>query len=226
MAGDDESKPITPNTWAGQRLRLDYAWKWFDFHAEQRTKMFNYMLLGLGIFSTGLVTAIEKRLLPEALALSVAAVVITAAFWRMDHRNRWLYRLAQDVLVECEDTFLFGSVSPGIASRMDKEDGKLPKGFERWLEELKVGRHRVFMPLVIFVFGLLFLGAGIRVGYMMLHRDESPTDKTIVCCDAARCCQQGRSEKPTGSTSGQTSQPIPGQRVMAVSGNDNAKCRR
>src|SRR5580704_15273762 len=100
MAGDDNPKPVAPDPSGVQQLRLDYAWKWFDFHAEQRTKMFNYMLLGLGIFATALVTAIEKRLLPEALALSVAAVAITSAFLLIDRRNRALYLLAQDVLAD------------------------------------------------------------------------------------------------------------------------------
>ena len=42
--------------------RLDYAWKWFNFHAEQRTKMFNYMLVGLGILATAIATMVQKGL--------------------------------------------------------------------------------------------------------------------------------------------------------------------
>jgi hypothetical protein len=31
------------------KLQFDYAWKWFSFHADQRVKMFNFMLVVFGI---------------------------------------------------------------------------------------------------------------------------------------------------------------------------------
>lgn len=59
-----------------QKLRFDYAWKWFNFHAEQRTKMFNFMLIGLGIFASAIVAAIDKKLPLVAMVLSIAGVVV------------------------------------------------------------------------------------------------------------------------------------------------------
>lgn len=27
-----------------EKMRFDYAWKWFNYHADQRMKMFNFIL--------------------------------------------------------------------------------------------------------------------------------------------------------------------------------------
>jgi len=97
--------PITPT--GLELMRFDYAWKWFNFHAEQRTKMFNYMLIGMGIFATALVTAIDKRLSLVATVLSSAAAVVALVFCLIDRRNRELYIAAMDVLIDMEKTVLF-----------------------------------------------------------------------------------------------------------------------
>src|SRR5437879_3187422 len=94
-------KPQRPNSPTdSQTLRLDYPWKWFSFHAEQRTKMCNFMLIGLGILATALVGLIEKKLLLEAGLISSAAFVVALVFCRLDFRNRTLYKVARDVLID------------------------------------------------------------------------------------------------------------------------------
>lgn len=116
-------------------MRFDYAWKWFEFHAEQRTKMFNFMLIGMGIFATAFVTAVEKKLELEAAVLSSAAVVIALVFCLIDHRNRQLYIVAMDVLIDMEKGVVFSGRENnmfldhrnrekrwGVSSRMAWED--------------------------------------------------------------------------------------------------------
>ena len=129
------------------QMRFDYAWKWFDFHAEQRTKMFNYMLIGMGIFATAFVTAVDKKLELEAALLSSVAVIVALVFCFIDHRNRQLYLVAMDVLIDIErnlafagrpgNTFLDHLNKPkryGISSRVAWEDmskaeqGRLDEG--------------------------------------------------------------------------------------------------
>ena len=72
--------PLSKEPTELQKLRFDYAWKWFNFHAEQRTKMFNFMLVGLGILATALVGAIEKKLLLEAAVVGTAATMVALVF--------------------------------------------------------------------------------------------------------------------------------------------------
>jgi hypothetical protein len=76
------------------KLRFDYAWKWFSFHAEQRTKMFNFMLVGLGALATVVVTAINDHLVLVARFACGLGFVIALVFWRLDGRNRTLYDYA------------------------------------------------------------------------------------------------------------------------------------
>jgi hypothetical protein len=152
MAGE-ESGALTPTSSAGQRARVDYAWNWFNFHAEQRTKMFNYMLLGLGILATAVATTLQKGQALETIVLSGAAVLICVAFYQMDWRNRYLYKLGQDVLREIESSQLFESQETGITKELKKQDDR--GRAHGWAE----GQHRYWMPTVTGIFALLFLAA-------------------------------------------------------------------
>jgi hypothetical protein len=41
------------------KLRLDYAWKWFDLHAKQRMTLFNYFLIIAGIFANAIIISVK-----------------------------------------------------------------------------------------------------------------------------------------------------------------------
>ena len=53
--------------------RLDLAWKWFDFHAKQRTTIFNFFLIITGIILNAYVLAIKEDLKQIAIALYPAS---------------------------------------------------------------------------------------------------------------------------------------------------------
>lgn len=159
------------------KLRFDYAWKWFSFHADQRTKMFNFMLIGLGVFATGVVSAIDKHWRLEAAVLAVAASMIAYGFRLLDRRNKQLYEVALRVLIDLERGKLFPN-GPGIASGPEHNRKDL-------LSEIREGRHRYLMPLVTWIFVLLFAAGAMwsltewwRVG----NRDDRATA-------SAGCCQ-------------------------------------
>jgi hypothetical protein len=42
-------------------VQLDYAWKWFSYHADQRMKLFNFMLVVFGVLSTAIIAAISNH---------------------------------------------------------------------------------------------------------------------------------------------------------------------
>lgn len=175
--------PATPTEL--QKLRFDYAWKWFNFHAEQRTKMFNFMLLGMGIFATALVTAIDKKLALEAAMLSTAAVVVAIVFVLIDRRNKQLYSVAMDVLIDAEKTVVFGenvtfrlddndasetAKTFGISRRIAIEDGKPPETLEQLRQGVLKGQHRYLMPFIAWGFALLFGLAAMRAWLVYLER--------------------------------------------------------
>lgn len=147
------SEPTSPTPL--DQMRFEYAWKWFDFHAEQRTKMFNYMLIGMGIFATAYVTAVDKKLELEAALLSSVAVIVAVVFCFIDYRNRQLYLVAMDVLIDIErnvafadrqdNTFLDHGNKPkryGISSRVAWEDMSGPEQ-----QRLDEGKPAIEAPL-------------------------------------------------------------------------------
>jgi hypothetical protein len=42
-----------------QKMRADYAWKWFDLHAKQRMTLFNYFLIIAGIFANAILLSFK-----------------------------------------------------------------------------------------------------------------------------------------------------------------------
>src|ERR1700691_3702810 len=80
------------------KLQFDYAWKWFSFHADQRTKVFNFMLVVLGIFLAGIITGLNKELshLGAAILCFIAAG-LAVIFARLDRRNRDLVWLGEEI---------------------------------------------------------------------------------------------------------------------------------
>jgi hypothetical protein len=151
-------------------MRFDYAWKWFDFHAEQRTKMFNFMLVGLGVLATPIVSALKDCSLVEALGMSIGAVLLAIAFWRLDARNRNLYLVALDVLIDAEKKTIFGNGVKfldrdgeekdfGIARRLSLEEQALEETLSQGhftRRKIADGQHRYLMPFVAWVFIALF----------------------------------------------------------------------
>jgi len=85
------------------KLQFDYAWKWFCFHADQRIKMFNYMLIVFGIIVAGIVNASRNGTHASAIAfLCIVAGVMSLIFILLDRRNRDLVWLGEDVLMDLE----------------------------------------------------------------------------------------------------------------------------
>jgi hypothetical protein len=117
------------------KLQFDYAWKWFSYHADQRVKMFNFMLIVLGIFATAIVSAVGNKELPIGFAavLCFVAAALALIFPLLDRRNRDLVWLGEELLTHLEKTVIFGEgitikdrrgrdVRFGILSRQSFED--------------------------------------------------------------------------------------------------------
>jgi hypothetical protein len=157
-----------------QKLEFDYAWKWFNFHADQRIKMFNFMLIVFGIFATAIVTALDKPRLSREITvgLCVIAGVLALIFSRLDRRNRDLLWLGEDVLVELERKGIFGEdneidgrriktngreedrkVRFGILWRQKAEERENPTGD---IGSAIRGKHRLWLPWISYLFAVLF----------------------------------------------------------------------
>jgi HAD superfamily hydrolase (TIGR01549 family) len=149
------------------KLRFDYAWKFFSFHATQRTQMFNFMLLLVGILAASLTSTIDKGLVEPAMAVCVIGIIVASIFLKLDRRNRDLVRAAENVLtfLELNDIFTPKQLytppdapeqSLGIFSRRTEVEAKDGKGF---FARLWRGEHRILLPLFAGIVAVLFAAA-------------------------------------------------------------------
>jgi phosphoglycolate phosphatase-like HAD superfamily hydrolase len=146
----------------------DYAWNWFNYHANQRVEMFNYMFVGLGLFATAIAATLDKHLPDLVLAtLCFLAGIVAFIFFLIDGRNGHLVELAEDVLTEIERTSMFGrgntitsrsgeTIPYGILWRQHLQDQE-HVGF--WRSALQ-GRHRIWLRAIAIILGVLFLVSG------------------------------------------------------------------
>jgi hypothetical protein len=154
------------------KIQFDYAWKWFAFHADQRIKMFNFMLLVFGVFAAGVVNALDKRLPTSAIAsLCFVAAGLAEIFVKLDRRNRDLVRRGEDVLKHLEREVIFGEpptirregaqVDFGILTReASSAIGGRMKNV--WLS-VWLGKHRLWLPMIGHLIAVLFLAAGFLI---------------------------------------------------------------
>lgn len=108
------------------RTQFEYAWNWFEFHAEQRTKMFNFMLLAIGIFATGIIGNVDKHPIISAVLCFLAAG-IAMLFSRLDYRNQELVWYGEDVLIHLEKEKIFSSPA-SIQNPRRQEPQSIPFG--------------------------------------------------------------------------------------------------
>ena len=71
-------------------LRLEYAWKWFSYHAQQRLTAFHYFLIVVALLTTGYITACGKQLESIQIVICSLGVLISVAFLALDIRNEEL----------------------------------------------------------------------------------------------------------------------------------------
>lgn len=153
------------------KMQFDYAWKWFAYHADQRTKMFNYMLVAMGIFATATVSSLDKGLPYVALTLCAVSTAFALSFSRLDKRNEELVRLGEEVLAHLERNSIFGEeqkiedrqgeqIDFGILWRQKLiEDGFDQSGFKDALR----GKHRFWLRTLSYILATIFTAAGIWI---------------------------------------------------------------
>ena len=114
-----------------------YAWDWFEYHAGQRTSMFNYGIAAAAILAAGYGSSIEKE--PEvSVAIGVVGIIVSLSFLRVDARNRFLVDRGEAMLRAVEAT-LMPQVAVGTKefakpvgiltaiTKLDKDDGAFKK---------------------------------------------------------------------------------------------------
>jgi hypothetical protein len=87
--------------------RFEYAWRYFDFHAKQRTTMFNFFVLFSGLFLNACFLLLQQRHYLLLLISSLLGASVTILFIFLERRNEELVHVAEDVLRWVEKDILF-----------------------------------------------------------------------------------------------------------------------
>lgn len=175
--------PISPNRrdsdpqWDLYNARFNYAWKYFDFHATQRTTMFNFFIIFSGFFIGACAQLFREGHYHFVGILSLFGFIISFFFIFLERRNEELVHIAGDILHELEKEVTFTKfarnvvcpnrrkwwggrlkdrrdVPLGIFMRQDHEDNdpkikKSENSHGRWLPWIEL--------LIAFIYGVFIL---------------------------------------------------------------------
>jgi hypothetical protein len=81
----------------------DLAFKWFQVHADQRLKVFNFFLAIAGICVAGFFTAMQAKNPIAASLISIVLFVVCICFKQLDLRTAQLVEIGEDYLREWLD---------------------------------------------------------------------------------------------------------------------------
>jgi len=107
----------------------DYAWSYFQLHANQRMSSFNFFVVIAAILTTGLARTFDKdfEFYFVGLMLGASLLVVSFTFWKMDQRVRYLVKHAEETLKRLEDISVEGEseqTRQGIARLFSTEEQK------------------------------------------------------------------------------------------------------
>lgn len=74
---------------------LEHAWNWFALHSGQRMQLLSFFFVALGLVVAGYGAALQADLPVVAGGLSVAGMVVAAAFFLADLRTRELVKASE-----------------------------------------------------------------------------------------------------------------------------------
>jgi len=164
MSSENQHGPVSEGS--GTNLsheRLDYAWKWFDYHAKQRVSMFNFFLIASGLLATAYANALSRDEEVLGAVLSFLGALIALAFVVLDCRNATLVYLGEDVLRRLErDSFFVGF--KGLTERLEETDTEgilyrdTIKTQKRWQGRTK---HKYWLKVVEMLVAISFVVGGI-----------------------------------------------------------------
>ena len=205
--------------------QFEYAGKWFEYHADQRLKMFNYMWIAFGLLANAIVAAINSGIFPVAAALCFVAAILALVFGLFDRRNQTLTWAGEDVLADLEEKWLFvprlemnslhdkkRAVRRAIFLRLNATPH--PTGFRGAMKSAWLGYHRFWIKATAVLMFIVFTVAFIVFTYLSISSpsrdhlkltlDYLSTDKLQVAVEPAN---PATPTTPASSTSPKVATP-------------------
>jgi len=113
--------------WKLCETRFEYAWRYFDFHAKQRTTMFNFFVIFAGFVVNACISLFQKGDWWPLLLVSTAAALATVFFVFLDRRNEEFVHVAEDILRVLEKEVLFKDFKRKIISKRRNWIGRMTR---------------------------------------------------------------------------------------------------
>ena len=82
--------------WRLYGARFEYAWRYFNFHATQRTTMFNFFVVFSGFLVNACILLLQRENYVLLLIASTFGTAITLFFVFLERRNEELVHVAED----------------------------------------------------------------------------------------------------------------------------------
>ncbi len=98
--------------------KREYAWSYFQLHANQRMSSFNFFVVIAALLTTAFVGTLEKDFEYHCLSIILATslVFISFIFWKLDQRVRYLVKHAEEALKVIEEQWInAGIISSDVA---------------------------------------------------------------------------------------------------------------
>jgi hypothetical protein len=138
------------------KLRFDFAWKHFDFHAKQRTTMFQYFVTVAPLIVAAYFYFLKEKpvaYVPQSLfVIAVIGAVLSIVFGLLDVRNRDLYRISERNLHLLEKSYLYKTPLDGFTGIISEEHKTYDNKCGYWLI-----KFRFLMALIYFLAFALFV---------------------------------------------------------------------
>jgi hypothetical protein len=111
---------------ASLKEQRDYAWSYFQLHANQRISSFNFFVVIAALLTTGLAGTLKSDFTQHyvGVILALSLIVISFIFWKMDQWVRYLIKHAEEALKAIEEKWMSQEdfIGPALALFRTKEE--------------------------------------------------------------------------------------------------------
>lgn len=161
---------------------LDLAWKYFQQHAQQRISYFNFFVIFSTILTTGLVTTFQESFDMPYLgcAIGLIQVFLSIMFWKIDQRNKFLTKHAEEVIKSYESSVDDTSLNRLFINEEIKTSEQVSLDKEKFFIRRQITHGKSYK--YIYLFFLLWGVAGIIISIGAAGR---PDDNMTQRIDAA-----------------------------------------
>lgn len=114
-----------PESKTADQAALEYGFKWFEFHAQQRTTTFNYYLIIYSGLAAAVSFLLKEKFQLGSIVMSIIMIGVSVLFWQLDVRNRQLIEIGETILSDSwRKNGLSEDLDPVVLSK-----AKQPEGF-------------------------------------------------------------------------------------------------